>query len=113
MQIALDGSTIVADGHDLSFIELAVVDEKGNVLPTDCPKVSFSIEGPAVLIGFCNGNPIDQTCMQTPQQKFFNGRILAVVRSKRGETGSATVTVRAENLSPVRSRIKVVTPNKK
>lgn len=113
MQIALDGSTIVADGHDLSFIELVVVDEKGNVVPTDCRKVSFSIEGPAVLIGFCNGNPIDQTCMQTPQQEFFNGRILAVVRSKRGETGSATVTVRAENLPPVRARIKVVTPNKK
>ncbi len=96
-----DRSTIVGDGRDLSYIEIATVDAKGNVMPTDCRKVSFSISGPAKLIGFCNGDPTDQRCMQSPNQLFFNGRILAVVRGERGKSGTATVTIRAEGLSPV------------
>lgn len=98
----VDRSTIDNDGHDLAHIELALTDANGNVVPTDCRKVEFSIEGPAVLAGFCNGNPIDQTGLQSTRQKFFNGRILAVVRSKRGESGTATVTIKAEGLPEVK-----------
>lgn len=106
-----DRRTIVNDGHDLSHIEIALKDKDGNVVPTDCRKVEFTIEGPAVLAGFCNGNPIDHTCLQDPQQSFFNGRILAVVRSKRGETGTATVTIKAEGLPEVKVPI-IVAPAK-
>lgn len=107
----VDRQAICADGHDLAHIELALTDKDGNVVPTDCRKVEFSIEGPAVLAGFCNGNPIDHTSMQNTKQSFFNGRILAVVRSKRGETGTATVTIKAEGLPEVKVPV-VVTPAK-
>ena len=107
----VDRQAICADGHDLAHIELALTDKDGNVVPTDCRKVEFSIEGPAVLAGFCNGNPIDHTSLQNTKQSFFNGRILAVVRSKRGETGTATVTIKAEGLPEVKVPV-VVTPAK-
>ncbi|MBR3945164.1 MAG: DUF4982 domain-containing protein, partial [Akkermansia sp.] len=107
----VDRQAICADGHDLAHIELALTDKDGNVVPTDCRKVEFAIEGPAVLAGFCNGNPIDHTSMQNTKQSFFNGRILAVVRSKRGETGTATVTIKAEGLPEVKVPV-VVTPAK-
>ncbi len=94
----VDRSTIAGDGRDLSFVELALVDAQGNVVPTDSRRVSFSIEGPAELAGFCNGDPTDWTCMQDKNQRFFNGRLLAVVRGKRGESGTATVTVKANGL---------------
>ena len=97
-----DRQVIENDGHDLAYIELALTDADGNVVPTDSRKVEFSIEGPAVLAGFCNGNPIDHTGMQSTKQSFFNGRILAVVRSKRGETGMAMVTVKAEGLHEIK-----------
>lgn len=96
-----DRSSIVGDARDIAHISLALQDEKGNIVPTDCRKVSFSIDGPAELVGFCNGNPVDHTCMQALDQSFFNGRILAIVRGKRGESGTATVTVRAEGLNPI------------
>ncbi len=97
-----DRSKIVGDGRDLSFISVGTHDAQGNVVPTDCRKVEFSISGPAELVGFCNGDPTDQRCMQSPKQLFFNGRIVAVVRGKRGASGKAVVTIKPEGLEPVR-----------
>jgi beta-galactosidase len=108
----VDRSTIVGDARDIAHVELALTDANGNVVPTDSRKVSFSIEGPAVLAGFCNGNPIDHTSLQDPNQKFFNGRILAVVRGKRGESGTATVTVKAEGLPEIKVPVEITAPQK-
>ena len=101
VQGSVDRDRIVGDARDLAYIELSLVDAKGNVVPTDSRKVNFSISGPAELIGFCNGNPIDQTCMKDLKQSFFNGRIVAIVRGMRGKSGEATVTVSAEGLPEV------------
>ncbi len=97
----VDRPAIVGDARDLAYVELAICDAQGNVVPTDCRKVQFSVEGPAELIGFCNGNPIDHTCMQDMKQSFFNGRIVAIVRGKRAQSGTAKVTVQAEGLPAV------------
>lgn len=107
VQAKPDVKSICGDGRDLCFVELAIVDDKGNVAPTDSRPVSFSVSGPGELVGFCNGNPIDQTCMQDVNQRFFNGRILAIVRGKRGGEGEAVVTVKAEGLPPVKVSIQV------
>lgn len=103
----VDRDVIAGDGRDLSFIELALTDAQGNVVPTDSRRVSFSIEGPAELVGFCNGDPTDWTCMQDLDQRFFNGRLLAVVRGKRGESGAATVTVKANGLPEIKVPVTV------
>jgi beta-galactosidase len=106
----VDRSAIVGDARDLSYISLSLTDAQGNVVPTDSRKVSFSIDGPAELVGFCNGNPVDHTCMQNPKQSFFNGRILAVVRGKRGESGTATVKVKAEWLPEIKVPVQIIAP---
>ena len=84
----VDRPTIAGDGCDLAYISLALVDKKGNVVPTDSRKVRFSITGPARLVGFCNGDPTDHTCMQDKRQRFFHGRMVAIVRGNRGSSGS-------------------------
>ena len=109
----VDRSSISPDGHDLAFISLSLVDAKGNFVPTDSRAVSFSIQGPADLVGFCNGNPIDHTCMQDKKQSFFNGRIVAIVRSHREETGKAVVTVKAKGLPTIKVPVQVGPSKKK
>lgn len=106
----VDRSTILGDARDIAHVELALTDAQGNVVPTDSRKVSFSIEGPAELAGFCNGDPTDWTCMQDYNQCFFNGRLLAVVRGKRGESGTATVTVKAEGLPEIKVPVEITAP---
>ena len=107
VQAAPDRSSIKGDGYDISSVSLALTDAAGNVTPTDSRKVSFTIEGPAELAGFCNGDPTDWTSMQDTNQRFFNGRLLAVVRGKRGESGTATVTVKAEGLPEIKVPITI------
>ncbi len=102
-----DRRTIAGDGHDLSYISVTTCDARGNVVPTDCRRVHFSVKGPAELVGFCNGDPTDQRCMQSPNQSFFNGRIVAVLRSKRGQSGKAQVTIRAKGLSTINLSVDV------
>ncbi len=94
----VDRSTIAGDGCDLAYISLSLVDKKGQVVPTDSRKVRFSISGPARLVGFCNGDPTDHTCMQDKKQRFFNGRMVAIVRGARGKSGTAVITVKADKL---------------
>jgi hypothetical protein len=36
--------------------------------------------------------------MQDKKQSFFNGHMVAIVRSMRGKSGKAVVTVKADNL---------------
>ncbi len=96
-----DRRRIVGDGHDLAYVSVTTEDAAGRVVPTDCRKVQFSVSGPAELIGFCNGDPTDQRSMQDPKQAFFNGRVVAVVRSRRGESGRVWVNIKAEGLKAI------------
>ena len=104
----VDRPMIAGDGCDLAYISLALVDKKGNVVPTDSRKVRFSITGPAKLVGFCNGDPTDHTCMQDKRQRFFNGRMIAIVRGNRGSSGKAVVTVKPDNLPELTVQVQVV-----
>jgi beta-galactosidase len=107
VEAVADRDTIAGDGQDLSYISLSLVDSKGRVVPTDCRDVSFSITGPAKLVGFCNGNQTDHTSMVSNNQRFFNGRIVAVVRGSRGKTGEAVVKIKAEGLPETRASVMV------
>ena len=113
VKVSVDRDVIVGDGQDLSYIALSTIDAKGKVVPTDCRRVSFRISGPAELVGFCNGNQTDQTSMVSKEQSFFNGRILAVVRGKRGKSGKAEVQVQAEGLPKVSIPITVESDSEK
>lgn len=98
----VDHKTLNNKGHDIAHIELTLVDEKGNQVPTDSRKVSFEVKGEAAkLIGFCNGDATDWTSMQSDKQKFYNGRILAVLRGERGAEGEVSVIVKAEGLAAI------------
>jgi len=112
VKVGIDRDKIAGDARDLSYVSLILADAKGNEVPTDCRKVSFSISGPAELVGFCNGNPIDHRCMQDPNQAFFNGRILAVVRGKRGASGKAVVTIKAEGLPEANACVEIMPATK-
>ena len=94
---------------ELAFVELAAVDAQGDVVPTENSAVRFSISGPAELLGFCNGDPTDPTCAQDPQQRFFHGRLLAIIRAASGSREGETITLSAQTTAMGEQRLQLQT----
>ncbi|MBN2046616.1 MAG: DUF4982 domain-containing protein [Anaerolineaceae bacterium] len=91
-----DRAVVAADGMDLSFITVEVVDSDG-VLVVDSPvEIRVSISGAGKLAGLGSGNPCTEENYGTSRQT-FNGRALICVRAAR-EAGEIQVEVSAENL---------------
>jgi beta-galactosidase len=57
VQLHPDRPEIDANGEDISIITVAVVDEKGRVVPVANHPISFELEGPGRILGVGNGNP--------------------------------------------------------
>ena len=57
--------------------------------------LSFRVDGAGELFGIDNGNAADTLSLKGTRKALFSGKALAVVRSVRGETGTATLTVSA------------------
>lgn len=85
--LTADRSVIKADGKDLSFINVKVVDKDGNLCPDDTRKVSFKVKGAGNFRAVANGNPASLESFQQPGMKLFSGQLTAIVESgeKPGE----------------------------
>jgi beta-galactosidase len=92
LQLTADRVEIAADGEDLSFITLEIVDEKGDVVRDANTAVTFSVSGPGQIVATDNGNPADLTPFPSLERKAFSGLALAIVKGKIREPGSITVT---------------------
>jgi beta-galactosidase len=81
--LTADRQTIKADGTDLSFVTVKVVDKNGTLVPTADNVVKFEITGPGSIVGVDNGNQISHESFKANQRKAFHGMALAIVQSKQ------------------------------
>jgi beta-galactosidase len=93
-----DRTFINADGNDLAFISLAVVDEKGHVIPDANNTITFSVRGPGEILTTDNGDPTDMNSFPSKERKAFNGYALAIVRAHPGASEPITITATAKDL---------------
>jgi len=57
LKMTCDRSHIKADGQDLSYITIELVDEKGRTDPKARNMVDFKISGPGSIVGVGNADP--------------------------------------------------------
>jgi beta-galactosidase len=95
--LSADRKAIKADGDDLSFVTVTVVDADGNMVPDANNLVHFSIEGEGTVAGTDNGHQTDLTSFQSLDRKAFNGLCLAVIRSKQ-KAGAIKLTATTSGL---------------
>ena len=89
---------LAADGKSVGQIEVSIVDDEGNFCPqADCA-VTFTVEGPAVLLGVDNGNPRCHESMKENRIPAFHGKAFALVRSD-GNPGTCVVKVSGGGLA--------------
>ncbi|KAF2123202.1 glycoside hydrolase superfamily [Lophiotrema nucula] len=99
LHISADRTTIDADGKDLSFISIEVLDADGNIVPEANNEITFTVEGAGELVATDNGDPADFTSFPSNVRKAFSGKALAIVKGSAGQPGPLTVTATAEGLS--------------
>jgi beta-galactosidase len=106
-----DRSQIIANGQDLSFIKVTVLDKDGNVCPDAANEVEFKMEGAAAeLAGLGDGDPTNHEPFQGTRHKTFHGLALAVLKSAYDHTGSVTLTATSGGLPAVTTTVEVVAP---
>ncbi len=86
-----------ADGEDLCFVIIGVVDAEGHGVENAMNYVTVSVDGPGRLLGLDNGDSADYDQYKGNCRKLFNGKLLAVVGTTQ-EAGIITIRVEGAGL---------------
>lgn len=81
IELSVDRSNIKADGKDLAFINVRVVDKDGNFCPDETRQINFKVTGTGSYKAAANGNPASIESFQAPYMKLFSGQLTAIVQS--------------------------------
>ena len=104
--VTADRNVINADGEDLSFITVNVADKNGSRVPDANNKVNFIIAGPGEIVATDNGDPASLVSFASKEREAYFGLVLAVVRSKKGKTGTIKITASSDGLKIATAEIK-------
>lgn len=97
IELIADRSQIKADGNDLSFVTVKILDKDGNVVPDADNKVNFKITGEGFIASVDNGDPVSHDPFKADYRKAFHGLALAIVQAKE-KAGTITLTASADGL---------------
>jgi beta-galactosidase len=104
IRLTADRSKLSADGQDLSFVTVEILDKDGNVVPAANNLVNFELDGQASIAGVDNGNPVSHEPFQAYYRKAFNGKCLAIVKAPY-EKGSTLLKATSEGLKPAELKV--------
>jgi len=92
-----DRAAIKADGVDLSFVTVKVVDKNGTLVPAADNLIKFELTGQGAIVGVDNGNQISHESFKAKQRKAFHGMALAIVQANK-KPGRIVLKAGSDNL---------------
>ena len=105
IELSVDRATIKADGRDLAFVTVSVVDKDGNLCPMADNKISYSVKGAGKYRAGANGDPTSLELFHEPRMRVFSGMMTAIVESTE-KAGTITLTATAKGLKSASITIK-------
>ncbi len=81
LKLEADRTQIHADGDDLSYVTVSVVDKKGNLCPTASNQLKFDVKGAGKFRAVCNGDATSLEQFHLPTMKTFNGKLVVTLQS--------------------------------
>ena len=93
LRLSADRTELSANGMDLCYVTVEMVDEQGVVCPLAMDILEFEATGSARLMGVANGDAMSHDRFTDEQHPLFFGKAVAVMRNIPGETGPASLTV--------------------
>ena len=90
----------MADGMDVSVVNISVVDKEGREVPDADNLIMFNLEGDAKIIGVGNGDPSghepDKAINGAWQRRLFNGKCQVLVQAGRTAGNSRFAAIAAD-----------------
>ncbi len=96
LRLEADRTTIQADGEDLAFIIVSMVDANGIEIPFASDALSFEVEGAGSFKAACNGDATSIEPFTQPQMKLFSGKVVVIVQSSQ-QKGTIKLTVKDQD----------------
>ena len=110
LRLTADRQVITADGQDLAYVAVEVLDSEGRICPDAAIPCEAIVKGQGQLLSFASADLKDREPYTTPRVTTWKGRAMLVVRSSKAK-GKALVTVKSA-LPAATLTIQSVTPSK-
>ena len=86
------GGLLKADGEDLAFVTVSLVDKQGTLIPDAADQLTFDVQGAGSFRAVCNGDATSLESFTKPTMKLFSGQLVVVVQAAK-QPGNLTLTV--------------------
>ena len=105
-----DRTELSADGEDISFVTVSVVDKDGIPCPTAANQLNFTVTGAGSYRAACNGDATSLELFHEPTMKLFSGKLVVLVQASK-TPGDIALTVSGETLKPATLNLKSELPD--
>ena len=105
IRLTPDRDVLKADGEDLCYLNVSLVDKDGNPVPADSRLVKVKVSGAGSFKAIANGDPTCLEPFQQPQMHLFSGQLTVLVQSSE-EPGDITVEVSGKGVKKATMTIK-------
>lgn len=82
-----------ADGKDLAFVTVSLLDKDGNECPLADDELTFEVTGAGTFKAACNGDATSLEPFTHPHMKLFSGKLVVIVQSST-QKGNITLKVK-------------------
>ncbi len=103
--LEVSNDIIKADGKDLAFVKVTIVDNQGNFCPLANNNINFNVEGEGSIAAVGNGDQASLASFQANHRKAFNGLCQLIIKSTE-VAGAINITASSEDLEQSKLTIK-------
>lgn len=107
LSVRADKRILRAGSNDLSYVEIELRDENGILYMASDRTATVRVDGTAVLAGCGSANPCTEERYDSLTHRFFEGRILAILRAGE-QAGKTSLTVSADGMKSVTVEVETV-----
>jgi beta-galactosidase len=99
LQLTTDRTELKSNSQDTVIASVALLDDKGRVVPNADQRITFHLTGDAKILGVGNGNPADHDPDHATNRNTFHGLCIALIQAGK-HPSTLTLTATSPGVTP-------------